>query len=46
MKLYATKQELYNTCMKSEEIGITVIAMPVYSEDTGEFLGYKKEYLD
>ena len=41
MKLYATKQELYDDCMKSEA-GITVIAVPVYSEDDGEFLGYKK----
>lgn len=45
MKLYATKEELYNTCMKSEA-GITVIAVAVYSEDSGEFLGYKKEYND
>ena len=45
MKLYATKQELYDTCMKSEA-GITVIAVPVYSEDDGEFLGYEKEYVD
>lgn len=44
MKLYATKQELYDTCMKSEA-GITVIAVAVYSE-SGEFLGYKKEYVD
>lgn len=45
MKLYATKQELYDDCMKSEA-GITVIAVAVYSEDDGEFLGYKKEYVD
>lgn len=45
MKLYATKQELYDTCMKSEA-GITVIAVPVYSEGDGAFLGYKKEYVD
>ena len=45
MKLYATKQELYDDCMKSEA-GITVIAVPVYSEDDGEFLGYEKEYVD
>ena len=45
MKLYATKQELYDNCMKSEA-GITVIAVPVYSEDDGEFLGYEKEYVD
>ena len=45
MKLYVTKQELYDTCMKSEA-GITVIAVPVYREDDGEFLGYKKEYVD
>ena len=45
MKLYATKQELYDTCMKSEA-GITVIAVAVYSEDSGEFLGYKKQYVD
>lgn len=45
MKLYATKEELYCTCMKSES-GITVMAVAVYSEDSGEFLGYKKEYVD
>lgn len=45
MKLYATKQELYDTCMKSEA-GITVIAIKVYSEEDGEFLGYRKEYVD
>ena len=45
MKLYATKQELYDTCMKSEA-GITVIAVAVYSEDSGEFLGYEKYYVD
>ena len=44
MKLYATKQELYDTCMKSEA-GITVIAVAVFSDD-GEFLGYKKQYVD
>lgn len=44
MKLYATKQELYDTCMKSEA-GITVIAVAVYSEEDGEFLGYRKEYV-
>lgn len=44
MKLYATKQELYDTCMKSEA-GITVIAVAVYNE-YGEFLGYRKEYVD
>ena len=44
MKLYATKQELYDTCMKSEA-GITVIAVAVFSAD-GEFLGYKKQYVD
>lgn len=44
MKLYATKQELYDTCMKSEA-GITVIAVAVYNAD-GEFIGYKKEYVD
>ncbi len=45
MKLYATKEELYDTCMKSEA-GITVIAVAVYSENSGEFLGYRKEYLE
>ena len=45
MKLYATKQELYDTCMKSEA-GITVIAVAVYSEDDGEFLVCEKEYVD
>ena len=45
MKLYATKKELYDTCMKSEA-GIAVIAVAVYSEDSGEILGYKKEYVD
>lgn len=44
MKLYATKQELYESCMKSEA-GITVIAMPVFNE-YGELLGYKKHYVD
>lgn len=44
MKLYATKQELYDTCMKSEA-GITIIAVAVYSEDSGEFLGYQKQSL-
>ena len=44
MKLYATKQELYNTCMKSEA-GITVIAIAVFNCD-GEFLGYKKQYAE
>ena len=43
MKLYATKQELYSTCMKSEA-GITIIAFAVYNED-GEFMGYRKEYV-
>lgn len=43
MRLYATKEELYNTCMNSE---IGIIAVEVYSEDDGEFLGYKKEYID
>ena len=43
MKLYATKQELYDSCMKGEA-GITVIAMPVYNSD-GELLGYRKEYV-
>ena len=45
MKLYPTKKALYDTCSKSEA-GITVIAVAVYSEDDGEFLGYKKEYVD
>lgn len=45
MKIYNTKQELYDTCMKSEA-GITVIAVAVFSEDDGELLGYKKEYVD
>lgn len=44
MKLYATKKDLYDTCMKSEA-GITVIAVAVFSAD-GEFLGYKKQYVD
>lgn len=44
MKLYTTKQELYDTCMKSEA-GITIIAAPVYSECDGELLGYIKEYV-
>ena len=42
--LYATKKDLYDTCMKSEA-GITVIAVAVFSAD-GEFLGYKKQYVD
>lgn len=45
MKLYVTKEELYDTCMRSET-GIAVIAVAVYSEDNGEFLGYRKEYLE
>ena len=45
MKLYATKHELYDTSMKSVA-GLTAIAVPVYSEDDGEFLGYEKEYVD
>lgn len=45
MKLYATKQELYDSCTKSEA-GISVIAIAVYSEQDGEFLGYRKEYVD
>ena len=44
MKLYETKQELYNTCMKSEA-EINVIAIKIFSSD-GEFLGYRKEYVD
>ena len=43
MKLYATEQELYDTCMKSEA-SITVIAMPVFNE-YGELLGYEKYYV-
>lgn len=45
MKLYATKQELYDSCMEGEA-GISVIAVAVYSEQDGEFLGYRKEYVD
>lgn len=44
MKLYPTKKELYDTCMKSEA-GITVVAVAVYNE-SGELLGYKKEYAE
>lgn len=44
MKLYATKKELYDSCMKSEA-GIKVIAMAVFNED-GELLGYKKYWVD
>lgn len=44
MRLYATEQELFDACMKSEA-HIKVIAVPVYSEDDGEFLGYQKEYV-
>lgn len=44
MKLYATKKELYDTCMKSEA-GVTVIAVAVYNTD-GEILGYRKHYVD
>lgn len=44
MKLYATKQELYESCMKSEA-GITVIAQAVFNED-GELLGYQKYWVD
>lgn len=44
MKIYATKKALYDTCMKSEA-GITIIAVAVFSE-TGEFLGYRKQYVD
>lgn len=45
MKLYNTPQELYESCMKSEA-RIKVIAMPLYSEETGEILGYYKYYVD
>ena len=45
MKLYPTKQALYDDCMKSEA-GITIIAMALYSEETGELLGYYKYYID
>ena len=31
---------------KNKKAGITVIAVPVYSEDDGEFLGYAKKYVD
>ena len=44
MKLYSTKKELYDTCMKSEA-RITIIAIAVYNSE-GEFLGYKKEYAE
>ena len=43
-KLYATKKELYDSCMKSEA-GITVIATPVYNQ-YGELLGYRKYWVD
>ena len=44
MALYKTKQALYDSCAKSEA-GITIIAVSVFSEDDGEFLGYIKEYV-
>lgn len=44
MKLYATKQELYESCMKSEA-GIKVIPVAVFNAD-GELLGYKKHWVD
>ena len=44
MKVYATKQELYDSCIETEA-GITIIAVPVYSECDGAFLGYVKEYV-
>ena len=44
MKLYATKQELYESCMKSEA-GIIVIAQAVFNTD-GELIGYKKYWVD
>lgn len=44
MKLYSTKQELYDSCLKSEA-GITIIAQAVFSED-GELLGYIKYWVD
>lgn len=45
MKLYVTKKELYDDCMKNEARK-KVIAIAIYSEDTGELLGYKKEYTE
>ena len=44
MKLYPTKKALYETCMKSEA-GITIIAVAVFNEE-GEFLGYRKQYVE
>lgn len=44
MRLYPTKQELYDSCMKSEA-GIKVIAVAVFNED-GELLGYKKDWVE
>lgn len=43
MKLYPTKQALYNAIAFDDEGDY--IATPVYSEDTGELLGYKVEYV-
>ena len=54
MELYNTKQALYDSCTQSEE-GIyspdaqkprDYIAEPVYSEEDGELLGYRKYYID
>ena len=43
MRVYATKQELYDSCMKCEA-GITVIALAIYNDD-GVLLGYVKSYV-
>lgn len=43
MKLYVTKQELYDSCMGNEKDD--VIAVAVFNE-YGELIGYKKEYIE
>lgn len=45
MKIYPTKAQLYND-LPIYEIGTTVIAMPKFSEEDGELLGYYKYYVD
>lgn len=43
MELYNSKQDLINDC-EMGEYGVSIIAMPVYSED-GELIGFEKEYI-
>lgn len=46
MGIYASIRELMDNCLPDEKIGINVIAIPVYSEEDDEILGYTKEYVD